>query len=408
MKATPARLSAILWTVNLASIAACVFSYVFLAYHVYRTTGSLLLSEVVLTAPLVVPVLLCLVINRLAGSSRPRTVLWVSNVAGIAIAVLTYASVEQHVGMALVGVLLIGLVDAIQRVARTVAIKRYFASADVSYALPITLTAQFIAGAIAGLALSLFPGEFTPGLAGSIAVIGFLIAAAAACALPVAPSLVAVPGQHPPLKGLGTLATLGALLRRDPALRKHFVAFVVVVSVLQGFFNVSRIALPLHVLHLPQAYVGYLQIIGATAALVAALAFALFTRRGWGLGARVILVMSSACLLAMLGASTATEVLGAYMLFAVYMFFWEILFFKYQSDLVKATPAEHMGLLATFQYAAVYAGMLILGFAGGVITEAGGLGVCALVFVLLYLLGMGWNAMGGRAARSERGAAATE
>jgi hypothetical protein len=304
--------------------------------------------------------------------------------------------------------LLIGWVDAVQRVARTVAIKRYFTASDLRYALPITLTAQFIAGAIAGAGLAFYDGEVTPRMAGGIVLIGFLIAALAASALPTLPASAAAAGQAPSLQGLGTLATLRALLRRDAALRQHFVAFIIVVSVLQGFFNVSRIALPLHVLHLPQAYVGYLQIIGASAALAAALAFTLGTRQGWGLGARAILGTTVICLLAMLGASLASEVLVAYTLFAVYMFFWEILFFKYQADLLNATPAEHMGLVASFQYAGVYAGMLMLGFAGGLITELGGLSVCALVFVLLYVLGMAWNGTHKVTTPSDRGAAATE
>ena len=70
------------------------------------------------------------------------------------------------------------------------------------------------------------------------------------------------------------------------------------------------------------------------------------------------------------------------------MFLWEMLFFKYQSDLVDATPVEHMGLVATFQYASVYAGMLATGLAGGLLTEHAGLPVTAIGFAMLYVVAM--------------------
>ncbi|GAA4356740.1 hypothetical protein GCM10023165_50060 [Variovorax defluvii] len=407
MQPTPARASAILWTVNLASIAASVFTYVYLAYYVYTTTGSLVLSEAVVLAPMVIPVLMCLAINRIAGSGSPRGILMAANAAGLLVAFVTYMTVERHFAVALVGALLIGLVDAIQRVARTVAIKRYFAAADVKYAVPITLTAQFIAGAIAGVALSFYQGEVTPRVAAAITVSGFLVAAAAAALLPGLPSLAAS-GNAPQLKGLGTVGTLKALLAQDVQLRRHFMAFVIVVSTLQGFFNVSRVALPLHVLQLPQSFVGYLQIIGATAALIAALAFALLGRVGLALGRRTTALITTACLFAMVGATTSHNVAASYTLYALYMFSWEILFFKYQSDLVNATPSERMALVATFQYAAVYAGMLMTGLAGGFVVEAVGLPLCATAFALVYLSAMSWNvASTGRATESVRDAVAT-
>ncbi|WP_345541383.1 hypothetical protein [Variovorax defluvii] len=392
---------------NLASIAASVFTYVYLAYYVYTTTGSLVLSEAVVLAPMVIPVLMCLAINRIAGSGSPRGILMAANAAGLLVAFVTYMTVERHFAVALVGALLIGLVDAIQRVARTVAIKRYFAAADVKYAVPITLTAQFIAGAIAGVALSFYQGEVTPRVAAAITVSGFLVAAAAAALLPGLPSLAAS-GNAPQLKGLGTVGTLKALLAQDVQLRRHFMAFVIVVSTLQGFFNVSRVALPLHVLQLPQSFVGYLQIIGATAALIAALAFALLGRVGLALGRRTTALITTACLFAMVGATTSHNVAASYTLYALYMFSWEILFFKYQSDLVNATPSERMALVATFQYAAVYAGMLMTGLAGGFVVEAVGLPLCATAFALVYLSAMSWNvASTGRATESVRDAVAT-
>ena len=389
MKSTPRRNSAILWTVNLASIGASVFSYVYLSYFVYVKSGSVLLAEAVLVAPMVIPALLCLMINRVAGGNAPRRVLLLANGGGIVLSLVVYAGVESWPMLALLGALLIGFADAVQRVARTVAIKRYFSAADVKYALPITLTAQFIAGALAGVALSSYKADITPTIAGAITVAGFGMAAAAASLLPrltSAGSGVAGPGPVP--QDPGALASLLRLLGDNPELRRSFLEFFVVVSVLQGFFNVSRVTLPTHVLQLPQIYVGYLQIIGASAALAAALAFMQLGRMKVVPGRLAVALLAAACLAAMIGSTSARGVQASYALYGVYMFLWEMLFFKYQSDLVDATPVEHMGLVATFQYASVYAGMLATGLAGGLLTEHAGLPVTAIGFAMLYVVAM--------------------
>ena len=130
MHSSPRRIGVLLWTVNLASIAASVFSYVYLSYFVYLRTGSVMLSEAVLLAPMVIPVVLCLAINHFAGAVAPRSLLIGFNAAGIVTSLLTYALIDRHIGAAIAGTLIIGFFDAVQRVARTVAIKRYFSSAD--------------------------------------------------------------------------------------------------------------------------------------------------------------------------------------------------------------------------------------------------------------------------------------
>lgn len=394
MTASPRRISVLLWIVNLASIAACVFSYVYLSYFVYRRTGSVMASELVLIAPMVVPVLLCLLVNRLASRSPPRQLLLVANAVGVGVALATYTLIEVHEGVAvvgaLVGALAIGFLDALQRVARTVAIKRYFSTADVQYAVPLTLTAQFIAGGIAGVGLAWFKDAVTPSLAAAVVTGAFASAALAAALLPrlahVAPAPSAV------VQRFGALGTLVDVLGANPLLRRGFWAFVVFVSVFQGFFNVSRVALPAHELQLPTSYVGYLQIIGAMSALAGALLFVALGKRKVVLGHSAVVALSALSLAAMVGACAAGTVLPSFMLYFVYMFVWEVLFFKYQSDLVAVTPAEHMPLVATFQYAGVYLGMIVTAALGGALSHRYGLAPTALVFAVAYAVWMSLTA----------------
>ncbi len=387
MNSTPKRVSLLLWIVNLSSIAASIFSYVYLSYIAFQKTGSVMLSESVLLAPMVVPVLLCLVINATAGSRSPKSVLASFNFAGMVVAAVTYAFVDRSIAAAVVGTLVIGFLDATQRVARTVAVKRYFSTDDIKYALPITLTAQFIAGAIAGVALSFYKSEITPAMAGAITIAAYGFGTVAALLLP---SATAERQSAMPASALGTLTQL---LRTSPTLQRRFVAFVILVSVYQGFFNVSRVTLPTYVLGLSQAYVGYLQIISATSALFAALLFAYASKRGATLRKTLTFALNVLCLGAMAGSTALKDVTVSYTLYFVYMFVWEVLFFKHQADIVATTPPEHMSLVATFQYASVYLGMIIVGFAGSWIAHGYGLFVASIVFVVLYVATMLWNSL---------------
>lgn len=51
-----------------------------------------------------------------------------------------------------------------------------------------------------------------------------------------------------------------------------------------------------------------------------------------------------------------------------------------------------MALVATFQYAGVYLGMIVTGILGGLITEQASLTTAALVFAVIYLVLMLLNA----------------
>ncbi len=397
MNSSPRRIGILLWIVNLSSIAASVFTYVYLSYFVYLRTGSVMLSEAVLLAPMVIPVVLCLAINHFAGAVSPRSLLVGFNAAGIVTALLTYATIDRHIGAAIAGTLVIGFIDAVQRVARTVAIKRYFSSADVKYALPITLTAQFIAGGVAGVGLAFYKVQITSEVAGVIVTGAFALAALAGWCLPRMADAAAAPQAGE--RAGDALGKLARLLKGNGDLRRRFYAFLIVVSVFQGFFTVSRVTLPTHVLNLSQAFVGYLQIVSAMAALAAALLYFWLGKRKVGIGKVGSVVLSGVSLLTMVAATQSPDVRAAYGLYFIYMFVWEILFFKYQSEVVVATPSDQMALVATFQYAGVYLGMLVCALLGGLITQHASLTTAALAFALVYAVLMPLNAVRHKPAR---------
>ncbi len=143
-------LTALLWVINLSSISASVLVYIFLAHHALRELDSLLVSEFVLFAPMVVPVILALQLSSLAGRFEVRMLLRLTNALGAAACLVLFQFSTLNTWVILIGATVIGALDAIQRVARIVVIKQYFSTDEIKFTVPLTLTAQFIAGAVAG------------------------------------------------------------------------------------------------------------------------------------------------------------------------------------------------------------------------------------------------------------------
>jgi hypothetical protein len=378
------KVSALLWTVNLGSISASVFSYVYLAYFIYIQTDIVLYSNLVLLAPMLVPVLFCFTINRYAKSASPKNLLALANIAGLCISVVTFLTIKQFAFAALVGAMFIGLIDATQRVTRMVAIKSYFSEANVKYAVPLTLTAQFIAGGIAGALMSCYKGQMTPEIAMLVVASLYILATIASIYLPHNDE-GAQASTNSKMTAAETLAALSSILKNNSTLKQQFISFTLFVSIFQGFFYVSRVTLPTYVLHLSDQFVGLLQIISSMSALIGAILFYYLNKKGWNFTKTITKLISITSLAAMMGATLGTSVLSSYILYFIFMFLFEVLFFKYQADVVNACPKEHMPMISTFQYAAAYIGMMLVIFWGGVITQTLDLSWAAAVCVLLYL-----------------------
>lgn len=371
------KLAILIWIVNLSAICASTLSYIYLSYYTYKETGSLLYSQIVLFSPMVLPVLFVGQIYRLSDRVSPRTLLMLSNFLALIVVVLVYSLLPSFALVAIIGGILIGTIDAVQRVGRIVAIKCYFNSSNIESTLPLTLTAQFIAGGIAGAAMMMVKGNMMPWHALVITAVLFSIAAFAAFVLPRVerPKTASVPEFS------ALIRTFKNLLYTHPQLRRSFWQFIIFVSVYQGFFNVSRITLPAHVLSLSESYVGLLQAVNSIAALGGAIFYYVLSKRGYRV-APLFMAAISAFFMAI--ASGGTSVLSSYGAYFFYIFFFELVFFKLQSDVVLATPDDAMPLIASVQYAGVYAGMIVAIFVGSLLLEYMGLFWVSLVFIAFY------------------------
>jgi len=373
------RLTVLLWAINLSAISASMFVYLYLAQHAYHALGSLLVSELVLVAPLVMPVLLAFQLNQVAARVGPRALLFTANAVGACGCAVLFLATPLGTGSVLLGAAVVGALDALQRVARIVAIKRYFSAQNVRHTVPLTLTAQFVAGALAGALLAFFPGRLT--LAGAATATTALMGLAAACALWL---------PHPAPGATHERATASlthavALLRRTPALRDSLLSFVLLGACFQGFYNLSRVVLPAHHLGLPGSFhVGVLQITASLAAVSGALAYSALSRRRRAPG---LAVVAPVCAIAMLAACELPGVSASFASYFVYFFCFELAFFRLQGDIVLATPPADMPLVATLQYALVYAGLMVTGGVGALLIGPLGLSGTALCLALGYFVG---------------------
>jgi hypothetical protein len=367
-------LTTTLWAINLASISASVLVYVFLAHYAYREINSLLLSEFVLFAPMVMPVVLGFQLNQVASRASARTLLLGANLIGGAVCAVLFLALPLNQWTVLAGAGIVGTLDAVQRIARIVAIKRYFSPEEVRFTVPLTLTAQFIAGAMAGAIIAFFPGQMTTEVVAAT-TIGLLGIAAGGALL--------LPGMRPEAghqqATAASIAKCLAMLRSNPALRNALIDFVILGGFFQGFYNISRVALPAHHLGLGQTYVGLLQIVASLSAVIGALSFYFLSRKK--VKPRLGYV-TAACAVAMLLSCFLRRPAASFASYFVFFFFFEIAFFRLQGDIMAATPSRDMPVVATVQYAMVYAAMMLAIAVGAFLVNAFGLTTTALLFVV--------------------------
>lgn len=372
---------ALLWAVNLGAICASTLSYVYLSFYTYKASGSILLSQAVLYSPMVLPVVLVAQMNRVASTLEPRRLLCLANLLSLATCVVVYGMLPRATSLALVGSLAIGTLDGIQRVGRIVAIKRYFSAADVSSTVPLTLTAQFIAGGLAGASIGVVRNAMTPVVALIITTTLFALSALAARLLPAAEPTPSSPSQQ---GSQGKLwPRFKALLGQSSELRKSFWAFAVFVSVYQGFFTLSRVTLPAHSLGLSEGHVGLLQCISSAGALMGAVLYNRLNRTGVRIPPMTMAAVSAVF---MVSASWAVTEAPAFAAYFAFMLFFELGFFGLQAAVVVQAPSQEMALVASMQYAAVYLGMIVTNVLGSWLVDKIGLAGTSLVFISVYAI----------------------
>ncbi|ENP0848494.1 MFS transporter [Vibrio parahaemolyticus] len=381
----PFRISSLLWTINLSCITACTVAYIYLAHYVYISTKEILFSDIVLISPMITPVILYFLVKKLSDHPSPKQSIIGCNVGALVCAVVTLVCLEVSPLVALLGGLSIGFFDAAQRVSRTVAIKTYLSEENVKYAVPITLTAQFLSGGLAGASLGYFQEYATPMFV--LAFVGSLLVMAIVCTT-LLPSLS--PEETAKTKQSETVS-ISEIFQQHPKLKYYVLNSILFVGVFQGIFNMARVTLPAEVLSLPESFVGYLQLVSSSAALIAALSFFWFNKSGKYLLLKQARALCFVSLLAFAGSLLSTNIPSSFALFFVYMLVWEFVFFKYETDVINHCPQEHIATVSAFKYCSSYVSIIFIVVFGGFLTEILGLFFASMVLLLPYLLFLGYD-----------------
>ncbi|PLR39735.1 hypothetical protein CYR55_07655 [Chimaeribacter californicus] len=326
---------------------------------------------------MILPVIFVNQVQGIAEKYSPRKLLMVSNFVAALCTIIVFSMLPMLPALALVGGLLIGSIDALQRVGRIIAIKHYFSGDKIEATVPLTLTAQFIAGGLAGMLMGSIKGEMSPQLAMSMISVLFTVSVMATFLLP---KLNLHQKNNDQTRSLKKFISL---LSSNAPLKKAFLNFIVFITFFQGFFNVSRVTLPSHVLNLPENFVGYLQLVNSGAALCGAVFYFIYNRKGIKFNP-LYMAMSSA--LFMIITSLGISVSISYACYFFYIFFFELAFFKLQSEIVLQSDVKTMPMIAAMQYAGVYIGMILSIFIGSILTQYLHLYIVAITFSIAYFL----------------------
>ncbi|RSM71796.1 hypothetical protein DMB66_07160 [Actinoplanes sp. ATCC 53533] len=367
-----------LWSNTFFSVSSSTFLYLFFAIEVHNRTSSVLLSNLVLVAPLAIPALGSPVIHRVCTSGEPRRVLagamWLGGLACAAAAALLLV-VD---GVLIPLCLMIGFVDMVQRVGRLVVINRCVSRENMRSAVPVAFSAQFSSGCVVACLIYAGAGSWiSPQFALCISGAGFVLAALTAHLI-AEPRDVAVPqGDHTG----GYRALLAAEFRALAAngrLRHAFISFVVLTTLFQGYYNLTRVALPLTTFHGSVALTGAVQFLSSFAALVAAIAFL-------AAGRRVVLGNGFTCCLAavLMIAVAVTDLPLAFLgLYFLFMLSFELVFLRQQASIVEAADASTVALVSTLQIALIYLGMTVVVVLGSYFTSVAAVQSAAVAFCL--------------------------
>ncbi|WIM93118.1 hypothetical protein ACTOB_005085 [Actinoplanes oblitus] len=367
-----------LWSNTLFSVSASTFLYLFFAIDVHHRTSSVLLSNLVLVAPVALPALGSPMIHRICAGGDPRRVLSVAMWLG-GLACATAAALLPVLGGVLIPLcLVIGFVDTVQRVGRLVVINRCMSRENLRPAVPVAFSAQFASGCVvAGLIYAGAGSRISPQLALGVSGTGFVLAALTAHLIGAPRDAGRAAGGHTGGYRELLVAEFRALAANG-RLRHAFVSFVVLTILFQGYYNLTRVALPLTTFGGSTAITGAVQFLSSFAALVAAVAFL-------AAGRRIVLGNGFTCCLAavlMVGVAVTGHpplFLGLYFLF---MFTFELVFMQRQAAIVEAADASTVALVSTSQIALIYLGMTVVVVLGSYFTATVAVRSAAVAFCL--------------------------
>lgn len=370
-----------LWAgVMLASIGA-VMLLVALSYSVYQKSGSALLAGLIFSTRWIVSLILLPIITDIIGRFDKRLL-----VVGALILMSTTSILLMWVAPALSTIFLViicvrGFIDVTLKSAYSVVLKLWIPTEKLGAASSFFDTSVYLGGAIGSLLVPILLNlRGLPAVALVNALI-YLIAALLIFRLPL-PLRVVVPSRFAtPWRDIAVMA------REEPNLFLTLLLLVVSTSLFQGFYDSSRILLPVTHLRLGDVGLGLFQAMTS----VAFMAGAFFATRTVSLdvGNRVVweCVLIFTTSITMLLAVLSRQLFLSFICYGLFLMFYEVLFVVLARRLTIESSFSAISSLSSAR-TVLTGGGLALGTAvtGLLIDHAGLLGASCIVSLVSIVL----------------------
>ncbi|WP_430246558.1 MFS transporter (plasmid) [Neorhizobium sp. DAR64861/K0K2] len=365
--------------------------YVYLSFssEIYRSTGSSAHASYVFAAQWIFPITCFLIIENITRTYKPKIILYLSAVVSLIVYIIV-VYIGFYYWFVIMSAILFGALESLMRGGRQVALKMFYSEEDLKRHVSSLASASYV-GASAGGALFAAVSHFdTVQVAVPVICIAYISAALLALRLPeAAPSETKALIQGPSFRSFFYTLRGSAL---EPNLFYSLYSVLLVCGVLQGYHNVARAALPLSHLGGNESALGYLQFVAGSAIIGGVWFFKALSPELRSSDAFVRINLFVSCT-AMVTSNFFAEISISYAIYAIYIFSFELLFIRFQTDLIVSAKASSFTVISAFQQFVVNLCMLLSVIVGGFAVDNIGLLATSLLFsaaLLIFLAAKGW------------------
>ncbi|WP_171013972.1 MFS transporter [Chitinivorax sp. B] len=262
-----------------------------------------------------------------------------------------------------------GLAESISKSARVVALKEHVPDRFIEKAASLVGTATFLGISIGSLIGAALVGKLTM-LGITLAdALTFLISGALYCSL----SPLHAETAARPTGGRASIWQVFSVVQQSPDMTRHFAYVVMTTAFFQGYHNIARTLLPVSHLQMGPQGVMYLQAIASAAFFVGAMFVALLMQQNNRAGKAEPWVMCLWAAMAMLGSVLLQWTIPSLLVYAVYLFLFEMAFTFSQKNLITACPKENMAVVSSIGISASTLGIVVVIYLGGWLSDVMGL-----------------------------------
>ncbi|WP_299775925.1 MFS transporter [uncultured Tateyamaria sp.] len=366
----PVRIFAQVWVAVFLASLSTFFLLMVLSAKVFSESASpLAANSVVLTQWL--PAILALPLIRSATRRfSPRDLLFGTEF--ISAAVIPLIAIVYGAFYAMIALLLVkGGMDSLSKVARALAVKRYFSGRELDKAASYYNTAMLAGSGV---------GALFGALLLNVLSLASILAICSLCHIVAGCLYILLPRGHEDKQTSASAPV--PISKLNPRLQAGFFYFIAAVALYQGFQNVARSAFPTEQLGMSEAGIALIQTITSFAYILGAL-FAARISVAENRYDRVGPGVHIFALTMLIPLPLVTEVSYGLILYGGFAFAFEVAFAVHMRFLIVASPKEQLSNIVASANAFALAAMVAVAFLGSFAVERFGLFWVTCAFLLL-------------------------